>query len=168
VGVSFLAAETAALTIAKYKGYPNNMLATGVTNGDPSISEFSYLSGDVVHLKGNAMHGTNATQRSYIKKYFSDCQASTSVPSILPVEVFEISPNPASDDVNLLPLSDLSGKVTLQLIGLNGQQIWSKQINDVIAGESIQVSLNRFQSGLYLLRIQTENGVLVRKLEIIR
>jgi hypothetical protein len=168
VGVSFLAAETAALTIAKYKGYPNNILATGVTMGDPSISEFSYLSGDVVHLKGNAMHGTNATQRSYIKKYFSDCQASTSTASLLPAEVFEISPNPASDNVDILSLSDLSGKVTLQLIGLNGQQIWSKQINDVIAGESIQVSLNRFQSGLYLLRIQTENGVLVRKLEIIR
>jgi hypothetical protein len=95
-------------------------------------------------------------------------QTSTSIPAILPAELFEIFPNPSTDDVNLLPLSDLSGKVTLQLIGLNGQQIWSKQINDVIAGESIQVSLNRFQSGLYLLRIQTENGVLVRKLEIIR
>ncbi len=168
VGVSFLAAETAALTIAKYKGHTNNILATGVTMGDPSITEFSYLSGDVVHLKGNAMHGTNATQRSYIKKYFSDCQASTSVPAILPAGVFEISPNPASDYVDILSMGDMSEKVTLQLIGLNGQQLLTKNINGIIAGESIRLPLNHIHSGLYFLRIQTEKGVWVRKMEIMR
>ncbi|MDP4813944.1 MAG: T9SS type A sorting domain-containing protein [Saprospiraceae bacterium] len=168
VGVSFLAAETAALTIAKYKGHTNNILATGVTMGDPSITEFSYLSGDVVHLKGNAMHGTNATQRSYIKKYFSDCQASTSVPAILPAGVFEISPNPASDYVDILSMSEMPEKVTLQLIGLNGQQLLTKNINGIIAGESIRLPLNHIHSGLYFLRIQTEKGVWVRKMEIMR
>ena len=168
VGVSFLAAETAALTIAKYKGHTNNILATGVTIGDPSITEFSYLSGDVVHLKGNAMHGTNATQRSYIKKYFSDCQASTSVPAILPAGVFEIFPNPASDYVDILSMSEMPEKVTLQLIGLNGQQLLTKNINGIIAGESIRLPLNHIHSGLYFLRIQTEKGVWVRKLEIMR
>jgi poly(3-hydroxybutyrate) depolymerase len=168
VGVSFLAAETAALTIAKYKGHTNNILATGVNMGDPSITEFSYLSGDVVHLKGNAMHGTNATQRSYIKKYFSDCQASTSVPAILPAGVFEISPNPASDYVDILSMSEMPEKVTLQLIGLNGQQLLTKNINGIIAGESIRLPLNHIHSGLYFLRIQTEKGVWVRKMEIMR
>ena len=168
VGVSFLAAETAALTIAKYKGHTNNIIATGVTIGDPSITEFSYLSGDVVHLKGNAMHGTNATQRSYIKKYFSDCQASTSVPAILPAGVFEIFPNPASDYVDILSMSEMPEKVTLQLIGLNGQQLLTKNINGIIAGESIRLPLNHIHSGLYFLRIQTEKGVWVRKLEIMR
>jgi hypothetical protein len=168
VGVSFLAAETAALTIAKYKGYPNNILATGVTMGDPSISEFSYLSGDVVHLKGNAMHGTNATQRSYIKKYFSDCQASTSTASLLPAEVFEISPNPASDDVDILSLGDISGNATLHLIGLNGQQLLTKKFNGLRAGESIRLPLNQVNSGLYFLQIQTEKGVWVRKMEVMR
>lgn len=168
VGVSFLAAETAALTIAKYKGHTNNILATGVTMGDPSITEFSYLSGDVVHLKGNAMHGTNATQRSYIKKYFSDCQASTSVPAILPAGVFEISPNPASDYVDILSMGEMAENVTLQLIGLNGQQLLTKNINGIIAGESIRLPLNHIHSGLYFLRIQTEIGVWVRKMEIMK
>ena len=168
VGVSFLAAETAALTIAKYKGHTNNIIATGVTIGDPSITEFSYLSGDVVHLKGNAMHGTNATQRSYIKKYFSDCQASTSVPAILPAGVFEIFPNPASDYVDILSMSEMPEKVTLQLIGLNGQQLLTKNINGIIASESIRLPLNHIHSGLYFLRIQTEKGVWVRKMEIMR
>jgi len=168
VGVSFLAAETAALTIAKYKGHTNNILATGVTMGDPSITEFSYLSGDVVHLKGNAMHGTNATQRSYIKKYFSDCQAYTSVPSILPAGVFEISPNPASDYVDILSMGAMSENLTLQLIGLNGQHLLTKNINGIIAGESIRLPLNHIHSGLYFLQIKTEKGVWVRKLEIMR
>lgn len=168
VGLSFLAAETAALTIAKYKGHTNNILAAGVTMGDPSITEFSYLSGDVVHLKGNAIHGTNATQRSYIKKYFSDCQASTSVPALLPAGIFEISPNPATDYVDILSMGDMSEKVTLQLIGLNGQHLLTKSINGIIAGESIRLPLNHLHAGLYFLRIQTERGVWVRKLEIMR
>lgn len=168
VGVSFLAAETAALTIAKYKGHTNNILATGVSMGDPSITEFSYLSGDVVHLKGNAVHGTNATQRSYIKKYFSDCQASTSVPALLPAGIFEISPNPASDYVDILSMGEMAEKVTLQLIGLNGQQLLTKNIKGIMAGESIRLPLNHIHSGLYFVRIQTERGVWVRKMEIMR
>ena len=35
----------------------------------PSVSEFAYLSGQIVHLKGDARHGVNATQLSYIKDF---------------------------------------------------------------------------------------------------
>jgi hypothetical protein len=114
------------------------------------------------------MHGTNATQRSYIKKYFSDCQASTSTTSLLPAEVFEISPNPASDDVDILSLGDISGNATLHLIGLNGQQLLTKKFNGLRAGESIRLPLNQVNSGLYFLQIRTEKGVWVRKMEVMR
>jgi hypothetical protein len=87
---------------------------------------------------------------------------------LLPAEVFEISPNPASDDVDILSLGDISGNATLHLIGLNGQQLLTKNINGIIAGESIRLPLNHIQSGLYFLQIQTEKGIWVRKMEIMR
>jgi hypothetical protein len=73
VGVNFLPAETAAFNIAVYKGYAGSILTSGVSMGNPVITEYSYLSGNVVHIKSNAMHTINATHRAYIKNYFEDC-----------------------------------------------------------------------------------------------
>jgi hypothetical protein len=87
---------------------------------------------------------------------------------LLPAEVFEIFPNPASDDMEILSLGDISGNATLHLIGLNGQQLLTKNIYGIIAGESIRLPLNQVNSGLYFLQIRTEKGVWVRKLEIMR
>ncbi|MFN6064856.1 MAG: hypothetical protein ACK49K_16420 [Bacteroidota bacterium] len=44
----------------------------------------------------------------------------------------------------------------------------TKNIKGIIAGESIRLPLNHLHSGLYFIRIQTEKGVWVRKLEIMR
>ena len=74
VGVNFLPAETAAFNIAKYKGYTGSLMSIGVTTGNPAITEFSYLSKNVVHIKGNAAHSINTTQKDYVKTYFKDCQ----------------------------------------------------------------------------------------------
>jgi poly(3-hydroxybutyrate) depolymerase len=74
VGVNFLPAETAAFNIAKLKGYTGGIMSSGVATGNPSITEFSYLARNVVHIKGSAAHGTDATQRNYIKNYFLDCK----------------------------------------------------------------------------------------------
>jgi poly(3-hydroxybutyrate) depolymerase len=76
VGATFLPAETAALNIAKYKGYTGSILTSGtvIGSGTTAITEFSYLSGNVVHIKGNAAHQANATQKTYVTDYFSGCK----------------------------------------------------------------------------------------------
>jgi poly(3-hydroxybutyrate) depolymerase len=102
VGASFLPAETAAFNIAKYKGYTGDMLTSGTTigSGATAITEFSYLAGDVVHIKGNAGHQANATQKTYITDYFS---ASGTVVGIEEYALFKIGvyPNPANDILNI-------------------------------------------------------------------
>ncbi len=51
----------------------NQLPETGTQIGSTEVYEYSYLSGQVVHLVGNAKHGTNDTQINYIINYFSDC-----------------------------------------------------------------------------------------------
>jgi len=98
VGATFLPAETAAFTISTYKGYTGNLLTSGTTidTGSLEITEYSYLSGDVVHLKGSAQHQANPTQKNYITNYFSDCETTL---GIIESTQFEctIYPNPAND-----------------------------------------------------------------------
>lgn len=74
VGVSFLDAQEAAYIIAQHEGYLGNQLPeAGTQIGTSTVYEYSYLAGQVVHLKGDAGHGMNDTQREYIKDYFGSC-----------------------------------------------------------------------------------------------
>lgn len=72
VGATFLPAETAAFNIATYKGYTGVVLTSGTTtgNGNLAITAYSYLSGDVVHVKGTAGHQANATQKHLYRIIF--------------------------------------------------------------------------------------------------
>jgi len=98
VGANFLPAETAALNIATHKGYMGSILTSGtvIGSGPTAITEFSYLSGEVVHIKGNAGHQTNATQKTYIKDYFSDCETVAGIEDNI-VSKIGVYPNPAND-----------------------------------------------------------------------
>lgn len=77
VGVNFLSAETSAFIIATYKGYKGSILNSGtlIGNGSTTITGYSYIYGEVVHIKGSAGHQVDVNQKSYIKEYFSDCGA---------------------------------------------------------------------------------------------
>lgn len=148
VGVSFLPAETAAFSIAKHKGYTGSLLTSGLTSGNPAITEFSYLAGAVVHIKGNAMHSANATQKTYIKNYFSDCNLLSGIGGINNSTSIEIFPNPAGKNLNLKVIPSLTGSDytihnALGIIVLYGK----------INSENINIDISNLPKGIYLLRI---------------
>ena len=67
VGVNFINSQYAIFIIAKSQGYQGNQLSEeGDQIGSSSVYEYSYLSNQVVHLRGNAGHGINVIQREYI------------------------------------------------------------------------------------------------------
>lgn len=70
VGATFLDAQLAAYLIAKSQGYTGTQVIES-TQIEGEVYEFEYLSGQVVHLNGDAMHGTNDTQKEYIAEYFN-------------------------------------------------------------------------------------------------
>ena len=73
VGLDFLNAEDAIFYIAKNQGFKGDKLFSNiVASGNPKIFEYSYLSGYVVHVKGNAKHSLNVSQLEYIKTFFQN------------------------------------------------------------------------------------------------
>ena len=73
VGLDFLNAEDAIFYIAKNQGFTGDKLSPeGLALGNPVIFEYSYLSGDVVHIKGNAMHSINPSQLDYLRTFFQN------------------------------------------------------------------------------------------------
>ena len=73
VGLDFLNAEDAIFYIAKNQGFTGEKLPPeGSALGNPIIFEYSYLSGDVVHIKGNSEHSINTSQLDYLRNFFQN------------------------------------------------------------------------------------------------
>lgn len=141
VGVDFLAAETAAFAIASYLGYTGNQEISGTTIGYPEITEYSYLSGNIVHIKSDAEHGTNSTQREYIKNYFSDCDID------LGTEHFEkdaltLYPNPTSDNIFISAPKQL-----------NEVKVYSSNGVLVMKSNSTHLNISSLADGIYFFEI---------------
>ena len=73
VGLDFLNAEDAIFYIAKNQGFTGDKLPPeGSALDNPIIFEYSYLSGNVVHIKGNAEHSINPSQLNYLRTFFQN------------------------------------------------------------------------------------------------
>lgn len=148
VGVNFLPAETAAFNIAVYKGHKGSIVASGVTTGNPAITEYSYLSGNVVHVKGNAMHSTNTTQREYVKKYFSDCVTTVGVKND-ELPRINIYPNPTSKSITINVGVDLLG-ARYTMYNSQGTEVFSGIIN----AENTIIDMNSKPAGMYVITFE--------------
>jgi hypothetical protein len=161
VGATFLPAETAAFTIATYKGYKGSLLNSGTTigTGTLEITAYSYVSGDVVHVKGTAGHQTNATQKSFISDYFSDCEPVLGIENDN-LSNIEIYPNPASNILNI--------KVDAVLIGKN-YSLYDNLGKNILGGklhsEISHINMADLTKGVYFLYI---DGKLNQVIKVIK
>ena len=76
VGVTFLPAPAAIFEVAKMQGYTGEpIMGEGEEIGDTGVYGYSYLDGDIVHLRGYAEHAIDETQEAYITAFFGGCDA---------------------------------------------------------------------------------------------
>ena len=162
VGATFLPAETAAFNIATYKGYTGPLLTSGTTTGIGSlaISAFSYLSGDVVHVKGTAGHQANATQKAFIADYFSDCDAVLGIDDYEHSKI-EIYPNPTTTILNVKVDADLIDKNYYFYDNL-GRIISEGKLNS----EKSIIDISEFTKGVYFLIIEGKSNEVIKVVKL--
>ena len=161
VGATFLPAETAAHIIATHKGYTGSILTSGTTIGTGSleITEYSYLFGDVVHLKGSAQHQANPTQKNYIKDYFSDCVTNVGIEEN-PVVKISVHPNPTNDILNIKVDISLSG-ADYEIYDNLGRSLFAGKIKS----ENTSIDISLLSKGIYYLSI---GGYLNKVMKIVK
>lgn len=145
VGANFLSADTAALYIAAHKGHQEGVITNGTTMGNPVITEYSYLSGDVVHIKGDAGHQANATQKNYITDYFSDWESTAGIEEV-DISEIEVYPNPVDNIVNIKVDASILG-ANYTIYDITGQALLFGKINS----ENHKVNITNFSKGVYFL-----------------
>jgi uncharacterized protein YunC (DUF1805 family) len=80
----------------------------------------------------------------------------------LQINEISIYPNPASQVVNVRGNEPV---LAVTLFSITGQMIVNKtNLND----DLVQISVSGLETGIYLLRIQTSNGFITRRIEIVR
>ncbi len=148
VGANFLSADTAAFYIATYKGYQGGIITTGTTMGNPVITEYSYLSGDVVHIKGDAGHQANASQKNYITDYFSDFELTTKIGEV-DISKIEVYPNPADNIVNIKVDATILN-ADYSICDISGQTLLFGRIHS----DNHKVNITNLSKGVYFLVVE--------------
>ncbi|MBR4148306.1 MAG: T9SS type A sorting domain-containing protein, partial [Bacteroidales bacterium] len=71
-----------------------------------------------------------------------------------------IYPNPTSDNVTI----EAQGMKHITVANALGQVVYDADVE----GDMIQLSLGQFKSGLYMVRVNTENGVSVKRVTVVK
>ncbi|MFT6802571.1 MAG: poly(3-hydroxybutyrate) depolymerase [Salibacteraceae bacterium] len=149
VGIDFLPAETAAYNIALNQGYTGSQLTSGITMGNPQITEYSYLSGDVVHLKGDAAHDANNTQLDYIKDYFLACAGVLNTDDYN-LDKINVYPNPTNSKITVTGASNQT--IEYSIFSVFGQLVLSGSGTS----NTLQIDLSELDSQMYFLKINNK------------
>lgn len=88
-----------------------------------------------------------------------------SVPEWHAVE-FELFPNPTDGKVNLVIGETLQGKAVIEVYNLLGERMLAQTAHQLRQGETISLDLSRMVSGLYIIRLSTENGSCSKKVSV--
>lgn len=79
---------------------------------------------------------------------------------------FDLFPNPTDGRVNLVLRENLNGKTIIEVFNLLGERMLSQNASPLRQGEAISLDLSRMVSGLYVIKLSTENGSCSKKLSV--
>lgn len=79
---------------------------------------------------------------------------------------FDLYPNPTDGNINLVMGETLIGKAFLEVFNLLGERVINQQASHLYQGETIPLDLNKMASGLYIIRLSSENGCCSKKVSV--
>ena len=79
---------------------------------------------------------------------------------------FELFPNPTDGKVNLVIGETLQGKAMVEVYNLLGERMMAKNIHNLQKDEALNLDLSHLVSGLYIIKLSTENGSCSRKVSV--
>ncbi len=82
------------------------------------------------------------------------------------LQSFTIFPNPANSIVSLEFVSTIKQAAQLSIIDINGKIIMSQNINASTNKNNITLDLSNYAKGIYLVKLQTNNGQQIQRLTV--
>ena len=79
---------------------------------------------------------------------------------------FDLFPNPTDGKVNLVVGEALKGKAMVEVYNLLGERMMAQKVGEMQQGETLSLDLSRLVSGLYIIKLSTENGSCTKKVSV--
>ena len=79
---------------------------------------------------------------------------------------FSLFPNPTDGKVNMVIGNGLQGRATVEVYNLMGELMMTRNVGQLRKGETVSLDLGRFVSGLYIVKLSTENGSCSKKVNV--
>ena len=79
---------------------------------------------------------------------------------------FELFPNPTEGKINLVIGEALQGKALVEVYNLLGERMMAKSIGRLQKSETASLDLSHLVSGLYIIKLSTENGSCTKKVSV--
>ena len=79
---------------------------------------------------------------------------------------FELFPNPTEGKVNLVLGENLQEKAVVEVFNLLGETVLYQEASHLSQGETISLDLSNMVSGLYIIKLSTENGSCTKKVSV--
>ena len=79
---------------------------------------------------------------------------------------FDLFPNPTDGKVNLVLSESLQSKATIEVYNLLGERMMTKSIGRTLKGDTVSLDLSHLVSGLYIIKLNTENGSCSKKVSV--
>ena len=154
VGAIFVPSKDAIYEVAKSQGYTGSKIeGDGEEINSTGVFEYSYLSNQVVHLRGDAEHGLNETQKNYICNFFScNCPPTGTLENNN--DEISIFPNPVN---NILTIRGINEPTAITVLDVRGRIV----INEQLSIGNINVS--NLISGIYCAKIKTNHGIITKE-----
>ena len=81
--------------------------------------------------------------------------------SITNLEVF---PNPSRDAFNVTFISETIQNLKVRILNVVGEELVNEELRKFVGEYTKQINLNTYTKGIYLLEIETDNGIINKKL----
>ncbi|MFT4535422.1 MAG: hypothetical protein ACJA1A_000959 [Saprospiraceae bacterium] len=101
-------------------------------------------------------------------QYWEQLLSIVSTQEISQIESISINPNPVSLGENILVNVDLNQSVdmNLQIIDITGKTVHNQSVNAAVGNNEINIDSQSLNSGMYFVKLSSENGVTTKKIAI--
>ena len=80
------------------------------------------------------------------------------------ISELEVYPNPSDDVFNISFSSEKVQDLKIRILNVIGAQVYTEDRENFVGEYTKQMSLDKYRKGIYFLEIETNNGIINKKL----
>lgn len=132
---------------------PTNMGATGLSS--PADIYYNRITDTL------AIANSGAGNVSF--EYYPDC-VPTSVEEVKPIVEFNVSPNPAMNDANVIIESSGAMALKMEIIDIQGAVVMDRMVITSVGRTNHEIDLSELERGIYFVRLESDDFSRAEKL----